>query len=109
MATVYEIPVTPSGGNQTFSVELNGTSYQLALNWRNARDAGWTLDIADADGNALVNGIPFVTGADLLAPYRHLSIGGGGSLSVITDGDPEAVPTFDNIAVTSHLYWTPPA
>lgn len=109
MATVYEIPVTPAGGNQSFTVDLNGTSYQLALTWRNARDAGWVLDIADADGVALVRGIPLVTGADLLAPYKHLSIGGGGSLTATTDGDAEAVPTFANLGATSHLYWTPPA
>ena len=109
MATVYEIPVTPAGGNQTFSVELNSVTYRLALTWRNAKEAGWVLDISDASGNAIVNGIPLVTGADLLAPYKHLAIGGGGSLTVITDGDAGAVPTFANLGLISRLYWTPPA
>lgn len=106
---MYQIPVIPAGGNQAFSIDLNGTTYRLALNWRNARDAGWALDFSDADGNPIVSGIPLVTGADLLAPYKHLSIGGGGSLTVTTDGDPEAAPTFDNLGILSHLYWTPPA
>lgn len=109
MATAYEIPVTPGGGNQSFSLDLGGVTYRLALTWRAAKEGGWTLDIADANGVPLVSGIPLVTGADLLAPYQHLSIGGGGSLTVTTDGEPDAVPTFANLGVLSHLYWTPAA
>lgn len=106
MATVYEIPVT-GGGNQSFTVDLGGTTYQLALNWRAARDAGWVLDIANSDGTALVNGIPLLPGIDLLGSYKHLVIGGGGTLYVTTDGDPQSPPTFANLGQTAHLYWVP--
>lgn len=106
MATTYEIPVTPGGGNQSFSIDLGGTSYQFALNWRAARDAGWVLDISDANGAPLVAGIPLVAGTDLLAPFRHLPI--TGSLFVTTDGDPDAPPTFANLGGLSHLYWVSP-
>lgn len=50
-------------------------------------------------------GIPLVTGADLLAQYKHLSI--GGQLFVQTDGDPEAVPTYASLGATAGLYWIP--
>ncbi|MFG1260017.1 hypothetical protein V5F79_22075 [Xanthobacter flavus] len=107
MATVYEIPVKAGAGNQTLSIDLAGKTYRLSLAWRNAKDAGWTLDIADADRNPLVNGVPLVTGADLLAPYRHL--GFSGSLFVTTDGAPDVPPGFAELGRTAHLYWVPAA
>lgn len=99
----FEIPFTPGGGNQTFALEINATTYRIALNWRAARAAGWTLDISDPTGDVLVSGIPLVTGADLLAPYRHLGL--GAALYVRTDGDPDVTPTFDSLGRTSRLIW----
>jgi hypothetical protein len=102
MATnVFEIPL--SGQSQTFNIVLASVTYQLTLTWRNAGSCGWILDIADSSGNPLIQGIPLVTGADLLAQYRYL--GFTGSLVVKTDADPDAVPTYDNLGSTSHLYF----
>lgn len=98
---VYEIPL--SARPETFTIALAGTSYQLTLIYRAADQGGWVLDIADATGNRLVAGIPLVTGCDLLAQYRHLGFTGG--LAVQTDHDAGAVPTFDNLGSTSHLYF----
>jgi hypothetical protein len=102
MATnAFEIPL--SGQSQTFNIVLASVTYQLTLTWRNAGSCGWILDIADSSGNPLIQGIPLVTGADLLAQYRYL--GFTGSLVVKTDADPDAVPTYDNLGSTSHLYF----
>ncbi|MCY1536175.1 hypothetical protein D9M68_716190 [compost metagenome] len=73
------------------------------MQWRNAAESGWTLDIADANGNAIVNGIPLVTGCNLLEPYAHL--GFAGVLWVQTTADPDAVPSFESLGIGSHLYW----
>lgn len=105
MATIYEIPLTP--GNQSFAVTLGEVEYRFSLTWRNAKEAGWVLDIADSGGAALVAGIPLLPGMDLLGQHKHLEI--GGILYVATDGDPDAPPTFDNLGQTSHLYWVPDA
>jgi hypothetical protein len=43
-----------------------------------------------------------VTGADLLAQYPDL--GFPFKLAVVSDGDPDAVPTFTGLGSTSHLY-----
>lgn len=64
---------------------------------------GWVLDIADSANNPLVQGIPLVTGCDLLQQFGHLGI--GGALWVLTDGDPMAVPTYHNLGSLSHLYF----
>lgn len=101
MPTFYEIPLDPRP--QRFSIALAGTTYNLTVRYRNADEAGWTLDIADANKAAIVQGIPLVTGANLLAQYGHLGI--GGRLWVQTTDDPDAVPTFDNLGDASKLYF----
>ncbi len=98
---IFEIPLRPTP--QTFRVQLAGVTYQFALRWLEAEGGGWVLDIVDANGGPLVFGVPLVTGANLLAQYRHLGFGGG--LYVQTDHDPDVPPTFENLGVTSHLYF----
>lgn len=102
MAQTYEIPLTPQA--QTFSATLAGVTYEMTLTWRDAPalGGGWMLDIADQGGNALVQGVPLVTGADLLAQYAYLDL--DFQLFVQSDGDPTAVPTYTSLGVTSRLY-----
>ena len=102
MTTTYEVPLTPDP--QTFNIILGITEYALTLYWNPADEGGWILDIADAkSGDALAAGIPLVTGTDLLSPYAYL--GFAGQLFVATDGDQDAVPTFENLGDQSHLYF----
>lgn len=98
---VFEIPLSPTP--QTFGINLGGQGYQLTLKWRDATEGGWILDIANAQGAPIVNGVPLVPGANLLAQYGYL--GFTGSLVVQTDNDPAADPTFDNLGELSHLYF----
>ncbi len=99
--TFYEVPLT--GAAQKFQITLANVKYQMQLQYRNAVNGGWFLDIFDILGNSIAAGIPLVTGADLLAQLRHLGIGGG--LMCSTDGNPDAVPTYANLGSTSHLYF----
>lgn len=100
MATAYLIPLQDT--NQTIQIMLAGTLYTLTVRWNDMNQA-WTLDIADASGVAIVSGIPVITGPDLLAPYKHLGI--GGQLVAQTTNDTDAVPTFDNLGSTGNLYF----
>ena len=104
---MFEIPL--QAGNQTFQVTLGTVAYSLTVLWRDP--SGYFLDIADISGNPIVQGIPLVTGIDLLSQYAYLMIGGSvgaGTLTVVSDGqDPLASPTYDNLGTGSHLYWTP--
>ncbi|RRA01116.1 phage baseplate plug family protein [Burkholderia cepacia] len=99
--TIYEIPLTPDP--QTFTITLSGVAYQMTLQYRRAGGTGWILDIADASGNALVSGIPLVTGVDLLGQYGYL--GFGGRLWVQGADNPDNVPTFDDLGIGSRLLW----
>lgn len=100
MATsVYEVPL--NGQPQTLQITLGNVAYQLTVQWRNA--TGWVLDIATLDGTAILQGVPLVTGADLLGQYKYLGITGG--LFVSTDADPNAPPTYSNLGTASHLYF----
>ena len=97
--TAYEIPL--DSDLQTFQVSLNGTTYQIRLLW-NYFEGGWFIDLQDTSGNAIIGSMPLVTGADLLEQFAYENF--GVHLVVQTDHDVFAVPTYDNIGVTSHLY-----
>ena len=102
MASYFQIPLE-TGTPQTINITLGQVEYRLTLRYRNVDQGGWVLDIADERGNEIIDGIPLVTGADLLAQYKHL--GFGGRLWVQTLSDPDAVPTFENLGEDGLLYW----
>ena len=101
MANFYVIPLTPKA--QVFKISLGGTDYWLRLTYIDTDEGGWLLDIADANNKALVNGIPLVTGCNLLKQYNHL--GFAGRMWVQTTSDPDAVPTKVNLGTDALLYW----
>lgn len=96
------------GTNELFAVALNGISYSMVVIWRDdpGGQGGWMLDIYDSQNDPILQGIPFVTGADLLAQYEYL--GFGGSLYVQNDLDTDATPTFTNLGTDCNLYWVTP-
>jgi hypothetical protein len=100
MATAYLIPLQPT--NQKVQVTLAGKLYTLTVRW-NEMNQAWTLDLGDGSGNALVSGIAVVTGEDLLAPYKHLGI--GGQLIAQTTNEKDAVPTMANLGSAGNLYF----
>lgn len=101
MPTFYEIPLTPDP--QRFTVTLSGIEYRLTVQYRAAGGAGWVLDVADANNQPMVNGIPLVTGTDLLGQYGYL--GFAGRLWVQGAESPDDVPTFEDLGIGSHLLW----
>ena len=101
MSTLFQIPLGPS--QRRMLIALDGTFYNLRFSYADAPEGGWFMDVADNLGNAMIFGIPLVTGVNLLSPYGYLGFVGG--LYVSTDGAPDAVPAFDNLGVTSHVYY----
>ncbi|MBS0893952.1 hypothetical protein JK211_07880 [Tatumella sp. JGM130] len=95
-SSVSRLPLTTE--NQEFDSSISGVTYKFRLLWRGEF---WTLDMMDSSGDAIINGIPLVTGVDLLGQYAHLSL--GFSLYVINStGDDD--PTDTTLGVTSNLY-----
>ena len=99
--TPFEIPLIPSQ-NQKFSARLNGVTYTFQLKWCTPA-ACWSMDILDGNQNPIIQGVPLITGADLLQQFEYL--GFGGEFVVQTDYDVYAVPQFDNLGTTGHLYY----
>lgn len=104
MATIFEIPLTPNA--QKFFITLAGVQYQLRLIWRTAVEGGWFLDILTPSDAPILEGVPLITGADLLEPYPEKNF--GGKLYVGTDGDIDATPTYGNLGTASHLFFVVP-
>lgn len=104
MMTVYQIPLTSS--QQTFTIALSGATYQIVQKWVGADQGGWTIDLLDSVGSAIISGIPLVTGANLLAQYEYIGI--PGALRVYNSVDGVTAPTFDDIGSTTNLYYVTP-
>jgi hypothetical protein len=103
MMATFEIPLTPD--SQTFTIALAGTSYRLTVRWSSAVGA-WVLDIATLVGTPLLAGLPLVANVDLLAPYGYMNF--GGQLIAQTDNASNEPPTYENLGITSHLYFVTP-
>lgn len=101
MATFFTVPLQPQP--QTMTIALSGVTYILTLSYRNVAMGGWVLDIGDASNNPILQGVPLVTGANLLAKYAYL--GFVGALWVQTLDDPDAVPTFKNLGSDGQLFY----
>jgi hypothetical protein len=99
MSTYLEIPLSPNP--QSFQIALVNVTYGMTVVW-NVVNASWMVDISDASGNPILQGIPMITGADLLGQYAYLSF--GFKLVCQTDNAPDVVPTFADLGTTGHLY-----
>ena len=99
---------------QQFNITLGNNNYIMTCKWNDAEilgdsaSAGWLIGFADQQtGDMIVDNIPLITGVDLLAGLEYL--GFDGQLVVYTNGDPNAVPTLDNLGVDCNVYFiTPP-
>lgn len=100
MATDYIIPIAPQTA-QNFLIQINGTTYGFNFYFDTAPFAGWVLDISDSNWTPLVQGIPLVTGSDLLAQYGYLLF--GFKLFCYTAGSPWLPPTWQNFGQTAKL------
>ena len=97
---IYEIPLQPTP--QNIKITILGKTYGVRTYYCSTESGGWVIDISDSSGNPIVQGIPMVTGTDLLGQYKYL--GFGFSLLVATDSDLTTPPTFDNLGINGHLY-----
>ncbi|TXH35308.1 MAG: hypothetical protein E6Q98_16075 [Rhodospirillaceae bacterium] len=99
-SVAYEIPLTAEPQKRV--VTLVGQKYTLIVTWCDPQQY-WVLELRDVNDVILVAGIPLVTGADLLAQYEYLEI--GGALVAQSDADGFSPPTYENLGQTAHLYF----
>lgn len=98
--TFSEIPLGPSP--RKLQITLASVSYQLVTRWCDPIST-WVLNILDANGNDILDGIPLVTGLDLLDQFGYLLF--GGELIAQTDNAKDSPPTLANLGSTGHLYF----
>lgn len=103
MGQTFEVPL--KARSQRMSIDLNGVTYRLTVKW-NDPNQSWIMDLADQNDVPIVSGIPLITGADLLSQLEYL--GFGGSFIASVDTDDVAVPNYQNLGTTGHLYFLTP-
>lgn len=99
----FEIPLSPEAVE--FDISLANVDYHMRITW-NPVSACWILDISDSSDVPIVQGVPLVTGADLLAQYAYLGISGA---LICTTDDGVGVPTYAGLGNSGHLYFLVPA
>lgn len=105
--SIFEIPVVP-GTPQQFRITFGGVERLVTLKW-NSYSESWVADFADASGVNFLTGVPLVTGADLFEQFAYLDLGGQlVARGSETGHDDDAVPTFDDLGTTAHLYFATP-
>lgn len=101
MTTFFTIPLQAQP--LTMTITLSGVTYTLTFNYRDTDQGGWVMDIGDSANNPILQGVPLVTGANLLAQYAYLGFVGG--FWVQTLDDPDSVPTFENLGTDGLLFY----
>lgn len=100
MSTVLKIPTSPQ--SQQFSITLGTVTYNVTLKWNYIANA-WVLDFADIDNNPILQGVPLITGADLLEQYAYLNF--AGQLIAQTDNNPDLPPSYATLGSDANLYF----
>jgi hypothetical protein len=97
------IPLT-SDPSQTLTVNLGGTSVDLAIRY-NDQSGVWNFDLTlDGVGTVLLTNVPMLIGQDLLGPY---ALGLGGLIVTDTSGQYlDAGP--DDLGTRVTLQWLSP-
>lgn len=92
----YKIEIN-SEPNQRLSVNLDGSRYEITLNYA----AGCMCASVTRDGSAVVSGHRMVAGEPVL-PYRHLEQG-----NFVLSTENGAAPDYNKFGVTQFLYYVP--
>jgi len=103
MSTVYKIPTQPQA--QSFEITLGANTYDVTLKW-NAFANCWVMDFSDENDNPILQGVPLITGADLLEQYGYLDF--GGQLISQMDAEPAVPPTYQGLGTDGNLYFVVP-
>lgn len=107
MHHVFEIPFTPKA--QQITANLSGVDYKLSIRYSNYNY--WIMDITDIDDVPVLSGIPIVTGTDLLGQFAYLDLAKEAVIVALTlvGGRPsDAIPTYKNLGIDSHVYYVTP-
>jgi hypothetical protein len=100
-----EIPLVTGSAAYRETVVLDGTPFQVLLQW-NARDQAWTLGLSLADGTPLLAGMTVVPFWNFLAHAadRRLPKGQLVAVDLTARGD---LPTRDDLGTRVRLLYVP--
>jgi hypothetical protein len=94
----YSLPVKPYAVK--FRIMVGNTDYWFQTQYREAEEAGWVLDLLDANEQPMIMGIALVAGLDLMWQYHHMGV--GFSLVLKTRED-RGTPTYESLGTDDEL------
>jgi hypothetical protein len=93
---MIEIPFDIGEVATVTRILLDGEYYTLTVRW-NERDQGWWLNVADGDGNQIVNGIPLRSDSPVAAHVQHVTNMPPGVFGVQDSTDKGLDPGFEDL------------
>ena len=107
MSLVYSIPINPQLPWQEYRITLSGIIYTLEFTY-NVRSDRWILNINDAFGNQILQGIVLLINRDLTGQYRTLDIPIG-TIFAADNTLQDTQPTLNSFGVDHTLYYLDPS
>lgn len=92
---VLELPVRADFNSYFFQLDLEGSTFTFTFSF-NIRSQRWSMDIGDADGNPIVEGIRIVTNIVLNLQFIARKIPPG-FLMLIDETGGERIPTENDL------------
>ena len=102
MANELKIPLRVNP-NYNFSVDLEEHSYKFTIRW-NGTGEFWVLNIEGITNNVVVNGIPMVTGPNLLKPFAIKELG---AIYMVDLQSQFSDPNYDDIGTRFVMLYVP--
>lgn len=102
MGRLFTIPINTSLPNQKLKITLSGSIYELEIIY-NTRMQRWTMNINDAAGNQLLQGVVLLIDRDLTGQYLQLSIPPG--LFICSDDTGKGTQPTQSSFNVDHTSW----
>ena len=102
--SILTIPITPELLNYRFRIDLDGTTYTLAIRY-NTRENRWFLDVATAAGVLILSGIKVLLNVNLIERFAQSELPPGNLFILNSDEDSEVEPGLLDFGVNTLLLY----
>lgn len=104
--TFFTVPINNQLPWQTFKITLSSVVYTLEFRY-NTRMQRWMMDIDDASGNPILEGVPCLVLRDLIGQYRTLAVPVG-TFFVTDDTGQDLQPEQFDFGIQNTIWYEDP-
>ncbi len=98
-----QLPIINSKLDQKFTTALEGVTYTFRIKW-NFRASRFIMDIATAQGEAILEGIPMVVSWPLIGRFKDDRLPPG-EIFILDTSDANSEPGEESLGVTHYVLY----